>query len=229
MATKITKAEFDALPDSLKTKFEAAGDEFALIEEDVEGLKKSKADILKEKKDLQDKLDEALRFKAEHEKAKEAEETEKQKEAGQFAELEKKLRDKIAEVEADRDAKVGGILGNLKTERLKNLLIEKGVLPDRANYALHDLSEQFDLESGEQGFTLKLKSGIGDPKEIDATIDGLKQKSPFFFAASGASGSGASGSDKSGGNAKTMPKSQWDTLGVKEQAAFIREGGKPVD
>ncbi len=89
MATKITKAEFDTLPDSLKTKFKADGDDYLLDEvtEDVEGLKRSKAEILAEKKRIQDERDELRKFKTDHEQAKEVEETAKQKEAGEFAEL----------------------------------------------------------------------------------------------------------------------------------------------
>jgi hypothetical protein len=221
MAT-ITKAEFDALPESLKTKFKAEGDGFSLVEEDVEGLKKSKAEILKEKKDLQDRLTELEKFKQDHEQAASALDEEQKRKAGDFEALEKKLRDRITEVEAESSNKVGSMLQTLKTERLKNLLIEKGVLPDRANYALADISDQFDLD---EGLSLKLKSGIGDAGEIDSAINGLKTKAAFLFAASGASGSGASGSGANSGSAQTMPKSQWDSLDVQAQAAFIKGGG----
>lgn len=209
MAT-ITKAEFDALPDSLKPKFKADGDSFALVEEDVEGLKKSKAEILAEKKQLAEQLAELKKFKDEHEAKQTEADIAKEKEAGEFAKLEERLRAKIAEVEADRDAKVNGILGNLKTERLKNLVVEKGVLPDRAEYALTTLSDQFDLESGEQGFTLKLKNGIGDPKEIDGAIDGLKAKAAFLFAGQTQTGGGASGSGNNAGGGKSITRAQYD-------------------
>lgn len=213
MAT-ITKAEFEALPDSLKPKFKADGDSFALVEEDVEGLKKSKAEILAEKKALAEQLAELKKFKDEHEARQTEADIAKEKEAGEFAKLEERLRAKIAEVEADRDAKVNGILGNLKTERLKNLVVEKGVLPDRAEYALTTLSDQFDLESGEQGFTLKLKNGIGDPKEIDGAIDGLKAKAAFLFAGQTQTGGGAQGSGNNGGtsNSNMSATEKLDTL-----------------
>jgi hypothetical protein len=223
--TKITKEEFENLPESLKTKFTADGDSYVFQEEDVEGLKKSKAEILKEKKELQGRLDELEKFKNEIEQAKETESEEKARKAGEFAELEKKLRAKIAEVEADRDAQIGQIMGNLKTERLKSLLIEKGVLPDRADFALPKVADEFDIERGEQGFNLKLKSGIGDPKEIDAAIEGLKSKASFLFAAAGASGSGASGSQQSGGVAKTATKDQVRAMSPTEKREFYLGGG----
>lgn len=224
MPTKLTKAEFETLPDALKGKFKPEGEDFVLVEEDVEGLKKSKAEILTEKKELQSKLDELEKFKKDHEtKLAEADEV-KLKEAGAFKELEEKLRAKIAEVEADRDTKVSGILGNLKQERLKNLLVEKGVLPDRAAYALADVGDQFDLESGEQGFSLKLKTGIGDPKEIDTAIEGLKSKAAFLFAANGASGSGASGSNGNGGStAKSVTRAQWEAADDSQRATWGKD------
>ena len=120
--TTITKAEFDTLPESLKSKFEANGDSYALLEEDVEGLKKSKAEILKEKKDLQARLDELNKFKSEFEQSKSAEEEEKLRQAGEFAELEKKLRAKITELEDGSKQKESELLNNFKTERLKNEL-----------------------------------------------------------------------------------------------------------
>ena len=230
MGIKITKAEYDALPDSLKAKFKGEGDAFELLEEDVEGLKKSKAEILEEKKRIQAERDELAKFKADHD-AKTAEaETEAAKKAGEFEKVEAAYKKRIADMEADFAAKDAKRLGTIKTEKLKSFLVEHGVLPDRAKYALADTLDQFDLEEGEQGFALKLQGGIGDAKELDAAVGKLKDTSPFLFAANGASGSGASGSQQQGGQtAKTMPKAQWDALSVQDQAAFIKEGGKPVD
>lgn len=105
------------------------------------------------------------------------------------------------------------------------------MLADRAAYAFVDIGEQIELASDDSGFSLKLKGGIGDAKELETVVEGLKAKSPFLFASDATAGSGASGSGTGGGTstAKTMPKAQWDALDVKSQAAFIREGGKPVD
>lgn len=194
MGIKIKKAEFDALPDSLKAKFKAEGDEFELQEEDVDGLKKSKAEILEEKKRIQAERDELAKFKTEHEAAKEEQETAKQKEAGEFAKLEEKLRAKIAETEAAAAEKESKFLATLKRERLQNFLVEKGVLADRADLALGATADQFDLVNENDKFTLKLKDGIGDAGELDKAVETLKTSRPFLFAANGASGSGASGS-----------------------------------
>src|SRR6476646_3088204 len=73
--TKITKAEFETLPEALKAECIDDGDAYVLQKEDVEGLKKSKAEILAEKKRIQDERDELAKFKADQDaaKAKEAE------------------------------------------------------------------------------------------------------------------------------------------------------------
>lgn len=229
--TKITKAEFEALPESLKAKFKAEGDDYILQEEDVDGLKKSKAEILEEKKRIQVERDELAKFKADHEKAASETEEEKLKAAGEFKQLEEKLRAKITEVETARDTQIGQIKSNLKTERLKNLLIENGVLADRADYALTATAEQFELVSDDAGFSLKLKDGIGGADEIKAAVEGLKTKAPFLFAANNASGSGASGGNNSGGaqTPKTATRAELDQMSATAKRDFYLNDGEPSD
>lgn len=228
--TKITKAEFDALPDALKAKFEADGDNYILQEQDVEGLKKSKAEILEEKKRIQAERDELAKFKADKEAADTEAQTEAEKKAGEFAKVEQRYKDRIAEIEKTAADKESAFLGNLKRERLKNFLQEKGVLPDRAAYALTDTFDQFDLVSDESGFSLKLKNGIGDAKELDGAVEALKAKAPFLFAANGASGSGASGSQQgSGSPAKTWTRAQWDSADSESRLEFSKAKGQVTD
>ena len=226
----ITKEQFDTLPDFLKTNFKAEGDSYIFQTEDVEGLKKSKADILAEKKRIQDEADAMKKRLAEIDANKSAEEEELMKKAGAFAELEKKLRDKLTETETKAAEREQGLLNNFKTERLKNELTTRGVLADRAKYALADIADKIDLVSDENGFSLKVKNGIGDAKEFDALIDGMKQSSPFFFAANNASGSGASGSQGNGGNGqKVMTRTDFDKQPPTQQMAFIKGGGTLTD
>lgn len=230
MAIKISKAEFDALPDAVKAKFEADGDEYVLQEQDVEGLKKSKAEILEEKKRIQAERDELAKFKADKEAENAKAEEEKAKKAGEFEkvlEQKEKLWNERIEAEAQKNAK---IMGTLHREQLKSkLVLDHKVLPDRVDYLANELMEQTEFAMSDNGFSLKKKGGIGDAAEFDAMINEAKQAKPFFFAANGASGSGASGSQQASGNAKTMPIAQFNAMGVREQAAFIKEGGKPVE
>lgn len=218
MGIKITKAEYDALPDSLKTKFKADGEDFELLEEDVEGLKKSKADILKEKKDLQDKLDEALKFKSDHEKAVADADDEKQRAAGEFEALEKKLRDKIAEVEADRDTKINDLRSLVKSEKVKNYLAENGVIAERAKYALNDVLDEFELTETDTGFGLKMKDGIGNADEMTTRVAKLKEASPFLFSSTTSSGGGAPGSGDGGGSSQ-----KWSEMSRAEKTDAIRK------
>lgn len=232
--TKIKKDEFDNLPDALKAKFKADGDDYVLQEEDVSGLKTKIEEFKKEKLKLasiQKLIDEGFDVDAAKAALAKVDETEEErlKAAGEFKTLEEKLRAKIVEVETDRDTRINSILGTLKQERLKSFLVENGIIPDRAKYALGDVAEQFDLINEDSSFNLRLKNGIGGADEMATVVNGLKEKSPFLFAADGASGSGASGSDGTGSGGKTMPHSQWQTLSPKDQAAFIKAGGKPVE
>ena len=237
LKTKLGKADFDKLPDALKTEYIPDGDDYKLDAdyEDVTGLKNKSAELLAEIKKQQallkqyEGLDPEAARKAMALAT--AAEDEKLKASGEFDTLRQKLEDRHATELQAATAREQSLLSNLKRERLQNFLVEKGVLADRAAYAFVDVGERIELASDDSGFSLKLKGGIGDAKELDTVIEGLKAKSPFLFAADNASGSGASGSSGNGGNAsaKTMPKSQWDTLSVQDQAAFIKGGGKPIE
>jgi hypothetical protein len=225
----ITKETYDALPAEAQSHFIQTENGYDTPKEDVEALKKSKAEILEEKKKAIAELNELKKFKSEIEARSNADEEEKLKAAGEFKQLEEKLRAKITEIETARDAEKSQLLNNFKTEKLKNELTARGVLPDRAKYALSDVAEQVDLVSGDDGFSWKVKNGIGDAKEFDALIEGLKSNSPFFFAANSATGSGATGSNGASGNAKQIPHSQWKSMSLPDQAAFINSGGSIAD
>jgi hypothetical protein len=196
----------------LKVKFTTTDKEsYELAEEDVEGLKKSKADILTEKKALQDKLDELTKFKTEKEaeaqKAKVNKLEEEQEYKKALAEKEKAWNERFDAEKAEKES----LFADIKRERLTNELVKRGALADRAGYLVGELDAHLELAKDEAGkFTLKKKGGIGDATEFDSVIEAAKQKTPFFFAASGASGSGASGSQQSSGSGNQIKRSQYD-------------------
>jgi hypothetical protein len=211
MSTKITKAEFETLPESLKAKFKAEGDSYELVEEDVEGLKKSKAEILAEKKKIQDERDELAKFKAAHEadqeKAAQADLEAKGKYEEAIAAKEKAWNDRFETEKAERES----LFTDIKRERLTNELVKRGALADRAGYLVGELDAEMELVKGDSGYQLKKKGGIGDAAEFDAVIEAAKQKTPFFFAANGTSGSGASGSQQNGGGGgKQITRAEYD-------------------
>lgn len=217
LKTKIGKADYEKLSEELKKEYVPDGDDFKLDAdyEDVTGLKAKRDELLKDLKDKQKLLEQFDGLDPEAAKAAlaKAQETEdeKLKAAGEYEALKKKLEDRHAEELKKATEREGSLLNNLKRERLQNYLVEKGVLPDRAAYAYVDIGEQIELASDESGFSLKLKGGIGDAKELETVVEGLKTKSPFLFTADGASGSGASGSEGKGGSTgKTITRAEYD-------------------
>jgi hypothetical protein len=216
--TKLTADEFATLPEALKAKFKAESDEYTLIEEDVEGLKKSKADILREKKILAAKLVELEAFKNEIESRTSQEEKERLIAEGNFKTLEEKLRAKLTETEQAAQAERAKLLATLRKDRLESELIKRGVIPERVKYAVLELDSKVELDASNDTFSFKVKDGIGDANEFQKLVDGLKTESPFFFAADGKSGSGASGGQgNGGGNAQ-----KWESLTRNEKTAAIR-------
>lgn len=237
LKTKLDKVSYESLPDTLKTEYIADGDGYKLDAdyEDVTGLKNKTAELLAEMRRLkeQQKAYEGLDPEAARKaiEAAQVAEDDKLKAAGEFEKLREQLearhKGEIEKTIAERNT----ILSTLKREKLANALTEKGVLPDRVKYLLGELDPQIELATTENGFQLKKIGGIGDAAEFEGIITSVKEASPFFFASDMTPGSGASGSGTGGGDstAKTMPHAQFKALGVKEQAAFINNGGRPVD
>jgi len=234
LKTRIGEADFEKLSEALKTEYIKDGDGYKLDAdyEDVSGLKAKRDELLKDLKEKQALLAkygdlDPDAAKAAIEAAKKADE-EGMAARGEYETLKKKLEERHANelqaATADRDK----LLSNLKRERLQNYLVEKGVLADRAAYALVDIDNQIELASDDSGFSLKLKGGIGDAKELETAVESLKAKSPFLFSANGASGSGASGSETNGGSAGSQQwtRQQWDSASTLERTAFSEAGGK---
>jgi hypothetical protein len=224
---KLNKVEHDKLTDELKTLYIEDGDGFKLDAdyEDVTGLKAKRDELLKEIAETKKAMKAFEGLDPEAAKAaldaKQTAEDDKLKAAGEFDVLKKKLEERHTKDLADATARESALLSNLKRERLQNYLVEKGVLPDRSAYAFVDIGDQIELASDESGFSLKLKGGIGDAKELETVVEGLKSKSPFLFSANGASGSGASGSDGKGSStAKTVTRAQWDAASSEERVAW---------
>lgn len=117
------------------------------------------------------------------------------------------------------------IESTLKQEKLALALIERGVLPDRVNYLVKEMSEHVELALTETGFALKKLNGIGDVDEFNALVEDVRSKSPFFFAANIAGGTGGSTSVSSSGTSGR----KWDDLSRSEKAAAIREAQGDVE
>jgi hypothetical protein len=196
---KISKEEFEKLPESIKSLFVADGEDYISQTEADAALKAKNKELLEEVKKKNDfvKQFEGLDAEAARKALAELTKLEEKKLAdkGKYDELLEKYKTEFETKLSAAETEKNQLFSNLKRERLTNFLIEKGVLPDRAKYALTELDEQIELASDEKGFSLKLKNGVGDAKEMDGVIEGLKTNSSFLFAPTGASGSGASGSN----------------------------------
>lgn len=152
-------------------------------------------------------------------------EEEQMQKRGEYEKLiEQKSKAYEDRLEAERTARAN-METMLKQEKLALALIENGVLPDRVNYLVRDLSEQVDLELGESGFALRRRGGIGDAAEFNALIEDLRDKSPFFFAANIVGGTGGSGSSNSG----VVSGRKWSDLNGAEKAVAIREASGDIE
>ena len=235
LRTKLDKVSYESLSDEWKKEYIPDGDGYKLDAdyEDVTGLKAKNAELLadiakwkKIGKDFEGLDAEAARAAI---AAAQTAEDDKLKAAGDFEKLREQLETRHQAELATATEKSSAILTNLRREKIANLAISKGILPERVRAAIAEGDLDSILDLNDADLSVRKKDGIGDAKEVDEIFDNLKTKSAWLFAADGASGSGASGSDGTGGGGKTMPHAQWKALPPKEQAAFIKAGGKPVD
>jgi hypothetical protein len=228
--TKLRADEFAKLPEALKAKFKAESDGYTLIEEDVEGLKKSKADILAEKKALSAKLAELEAFKQEVEGRTSQEEQERLIAEGNFRTLEEKLRAKLTETEQAAQAERQKLLATLKNDKLATELLKLGVLEDSVDFAVYKIGDKIELDDSTGAFAFKVKDGIGDASEFGNLVNGLKAETPRIFRAEGQPGGGANGSGNGGApNAKTVQRNAFEQMPPTEQMSFVKAGGTITD
>lgn len=238
----LSKEKFDALDESLKSYYVATqegGYELDGVGSIQRALEAEKAAKKKAVEDAVEKAKvEALKpyegldveaAKAAIEAAEKAAE-DKHKKAGDFESLKVQLEERHQKALEKKDEEIkvvkdenSAILSTLKREKLANTLTEKGVLPDRVKYLVGELDTEIELARDDNGFSLKKIGGIGDATEFDLIIDTVKEKSPFFFASSSASGSGASGSSTNGNSGvREIPRAEYDANPV----AFAKQLAK---
>jgi len=202
----LTAEKFGELEEGLK-QFYALNQEGKYELEGIGSIERAlEAERVKKttKPELVAELEELKKFKADHEvsqqKAAQADLEAKGKYEEAIAAKEKAWNERFETEKTEKDS----LFADIKRERLTNELIKRGVLPDRAAYLVGELEPEMELAKNEGGkYDLKKKGGIGDAAEFDSVIEAAKQKTPFFFAANGASGSGASGSNGNGGGVDT--------------------------
>lgn len=194
-----------------------------------EGLLRKNKELLRELAELKRIADKARGYDFEEaERAKESlrkAEEERLTKRGEYDKLmEQKSKAYEERLKAAND-KASLIENRLKHEKLANALMEKGVLPDRVNYLVRDLVESVELVTTDRGFELRKVNGIGDADEFNQLVEEVKAKTPFFFAASLASGSGATGSQGNG----AVSSKKWGDLTRAEKAQAIRDAGGDLE
>lgn len=237
LKTRISKADFDALADILKTEYIPEGDGYKLDAdyEDVTGLKAKRDELLAETKRLKDlaKGFEGLDPEAARKAiaAAQAAEDERLKANGEFETLTKQLKDRHEKELEAANSRASAIISNLRREKIATLAISKGVKPERVRSAIAEGDLDSVLDLNETDFSIRTKEGIGDAKDVDAVFDALKARADWLFAADTNPGSGASGSGNgsSNANAKTWTRSQWDAADSNARSEFAAAKGVVTD
>lgn len=231
LKTKLGKADFDALDESLKSFYVPDGDNYKLDAdyEDVTGLKNKNAELLKKLKEIEaaskryEGLDPDAARAALEAQQKAAEE--KLKEEGNFEKIKQSFEERLAQAQAEAEEKIKAaiadkekVLSTLKYEHLSNVLTKKGVDPKRVNGLVRLVGDEVEIIPGERGFQLrKVGAVIGDEQEFNALVDSWKQNpdTDYFFAPTVPQGSGASGSDGIASGGKTITRAEYDSNPVK--------------
>lgn len=232
LKARIAQGDYDKLEEAIKGFYVADGDGFKLDSdhEPVDGLIAKRDELLGKLTKFKDfeGLDAAeVKQKLADLATRENEELAAK---GKWDELEANIRAKHAEEIKVRDEKLLTIIRDNARKDLRMALVKNGADEEYVD----------DLETTLTTNHIKFVELDGKAvwKTIDDTevidfekyIPKLKESKAKFFKADLGSGSGATGSDTRGGpNAKTMPHAQWKELTPQAQAAFIKEGGKPVE
>lgn len=235
LKTTLGKAEHDALDESLKSLYIPEGDGFKLDAdfEDVSGLKAKRDELL-------GKLTEAQKLTKQFEgldpeKAKEAIAKLSELEDGQLLkkqQFDELFNKKKGEWDTERDGllkKIDTIVAKSAKRDLAMKLAENGVNPTLANDLALVLTNEHIKYAEDNGEAVwKSMDGL-ETIDLDKYIPGLKESKAAYFNSKLAPGAGTTpGSKEGGGNAKTMPEAQFDSLSPQDQAAFINSGGSPV-
>lgn len=227
----LTKEKFDALSEELKT-FYTPNKEGGYELEGIGSIQRALAEEKAKKStkpELLTEIEELRKFKAEQEAAQQEAQNKDLEAKGKYEEALKAKEAAWNERFEREKAEKESFLTAIKRERLTNELVKRGALADRAGYLVGELDAEMELIADNGSFTLKKKGGIGDADEFDAVIESAKQKTPFFFASNGTSGSGASGSQSTFGTGKTMARAAFSQLAPADQMAFSKDGGTLTD
>lgn len=224
---EIDQTDFDALDEGVKGFYTQDGDKYKLAVdglpqgEDVSGLKSKVDELLAEKKQAQQKAKEAeeaakqaaaeaAKKNGDYEALYKSAQAELEKKTGQFQELQQSIQKKEISSQAMR---VASELADGNNIELLKPFIEQRLKYTDDGIKVLDQTGQPTVSSLDD-----LKNEFQSSGRYDALLRGNQ-----------AAGGGAAGGHSGGGAAKQVTRSQWDSMGHKERAAFSQDGGKVVN
>jgi hypothetical protein len=221
MGIKITKAEHDALPDSLKTQFKPEGDGFVLEDEDVTGLKAKRDELLADLKRVKDDAAAKAERLAALEREQAKIEDEKLTKKGEWDALRERMEAKHAE-EVARLQKEIETRDQAQAERdLQMKLVTSGVKPKYAEDLAAVLKSKHIKPVNENGKMLWRTLDDTETVDLDKFIPTLRDTKGDFFESTLTPGSGASG-----GHNKGVPPTKDVAMGVDPLAAAYANSSK---
>lgn len=207
------------LDDEIKTKLSEAVQ--AQIEEQVTGLKAKNEELLAEKKRIQKEKEQIdAQARAEAERIAQEQNDFKQLYESQKTEaetLQAKLQEMTSNIQRQTVmSEAARLASSLTKDVAKAKLLEK------------EISQRLTLVDGE--IKVLDESGqltVSKPESLTATI---KESYPFLVDGSQATGGGAARS-QGGAEAgeKLVSRTDFDAMGQRERATFVKEGGKVID
>lgn len=191
---KLTKAEYDALPESLKGMFKAEGEGYSpkfVSEDDVAGLKSQNEKLLNEKREAKARAEEIERQRV-------ADEEKRIKETGNIEALEKSYQEKLAKLQGDFDSYKGN-----SEKQLHGLLVKKEAqaLASRLGGGATDelflphILSRLTVEAGEDGPRTRILDKDGKPSaaSMDDLYSEFASNKAFAPAVAKTNASGAQG------------------------------------
>ena len=224
LKTKLGKADYDALEESLKAHYVADGENYKLDAdyEDVTGLKNKNSELLEDLKKVKETFKDidpeaARKAIAELEAARRekmtAEELHKEDLKKIRTELEAANQRSRAlfETQAERDLHL--TLANKKVRAEK---IEDAAIVLRAKH----------LKAEEADGKPVWKSLSGESLDLNEYLEGLRSSKADWFEPQTQAGGGASGSGNNSGSSAQWSRQQWDSASSQDRTAFANSGGK---
>lgn len=233
MKFSIDKSTFDGLGDALKSEYEEKEGKFILKlegHEDAFVPKHKKDEAERHRKEAEQKA--ADLAQREEKLLADLEAAKGTKEIEQVRESHRKEVERIkGEYEAKEKAAKAEIHKSMIREEAQKFASEKFTVPTAISRLYGD---RLSVEEVAGKPVLRVLEADGTPsvKSLDDLRKEFLDNKEFFpiIKASGGSGGGANPSqNKGGGAAKTMARSQFDTLSDSERLTFSKEGGQLTD